>query len=158
MRASRSGSGPRCSRSARGSPSIHSLTTYAALPEDLIEILTVVGILVLLSAMLLVAVGKVFKTEQGKANDQTVNKIQVALDQQWKAVIDQCMQDRIQKKIPTALISYCDNDESRAEVVWTYANLKREFPQTPQYGASKTAGHEGNTDYLFERRELEKQE
>lgn len=36
--------------------------------------------------------------------------------------------------------------------------VKQEFPQTPQYGASKTAGHEGNTDYLFERRQFEKQE
>lgn len=32
----------------------------------------------------------------------------------------------------------------------------KEFPQTPQYGASRTLGHQGNTDYLFERRELEK--
>jgi len=33
--------------------------------------------------------------------------------------------------------------------------VKREFPQTPQYGAAREAGHEGNTDYLFETRELE---
>jgi hypothetical protein len=33
--------------------------------------------------------------------------------------------------------------------------VSREFPQTPQYGASRGLGHEGNTDYLFERRELE---
>jgi hypothetical protein len=31
----------------------------------------------------------------------------------------------------------------------------KDFPQTPQYGASRSAGHQGNTDYLFERRELE---
>jgi hypothetical protein len=35
------------------------------------------------------------------------------------------------------------------------AAVTKEFPQTPQYGASRTAGHQGNTDYLFERRELE---
>ena len=33
--------------------------------------------------------------------------------------------------------------------------VSKEFPQTPQYGASRSAGHQGNTDYLFERRELE---
>jgi filamentous hemagglutinin family protein len=33
--------------------------------------------------------------------------------------------------------------------------VQREFPQTPQYGASRTAGHQGNTDYLWERRQLE---
>jgi len=31
----------------------------------------------------------------------------------------------------------------------------KDFPQTPQYGASRSAGHQGNTDYLFERREFE---
>ena len=35
------------------------------------------------------------------------------------------------------------------------AAVLRDFPQTPQYGASRSAGHQGNTDYLFERRELE---
>jgi filamentous hemagglutinin family protein len=33
--------------------------------------------------------------------------------------------------------------------------VSREFPQTPQYGASRGLGHQGDTDYLFERRELE---
>jgi hypothetical protein len=35
------------------------------------------------------------------------------------------------------------------------AAVVREFPQTPQYGASRSAGHQGDTDYLFERRALE---
>ncbi len=35
------------------------------------------------------------------------------------------------------------------------AAVVKDFPQTPQYGASRTAGHQGNTDYLFERREFE---
>ncbi|MBL8305454.1 MAG: caspase family protein [Rubrivivax sp.] len=33
--------------------------------------------------------------------------------------------------------------------------VQRDFPQTPQYGASRSAGHQGNTDYLFERREFD---
>lgn len=35
------------------------------------------------------------------------------------------------------------------------AAVLRDFPQTPQYGASRSAGHQGDTDYLFERRALE---
>ena len=35
------------------------------------------------------------------------------------------------------------------------AAVLRDFPQTPQYGASRSAGHQGNTDYLFERREFD---
>ncbi|MBN8505457.1 MAG: exodeoxyribonuclease V subunit gamma [Burkholderiales bacterium] len=34
--------------------------------------------------------------------------------------------------------------------------VSAEFPQTPQYGASRSAGHQTGTDYLFERREIEK--
>jgi hypothetical protein len=35
------------------------------------------------------------------------------------------------------------------------AGVVKDFPQTPQYGANRGGGHQGNTDYLFERRELE---
>jgi hypothetical protein len=35
------------------------------------------------------------------------------------------------------------------------AAVVKDFPQTPQYGASTKLGHQGNTDYLFERRELD---
>ena len=35
------------------------------------------------------------------------------------------------------------------------AGVTKDFPQTPQYGASRLAGHQGNTDYLFERRQFE---
>ena len=35
------------------------------------------------------------------------------------------------------------------------AGVVKDFPQTPQYGASRAAGHQGETDYVFERRELD---
>ncbi|WP_201494875.1 YDG domain-containing protein [Rubrivivax sp. A210] len=35
------------------------------------------------------------------------------------------------------------------------AGVVKDFPQTPQYGASRAAGHQGQTDYVFERRELD---
>ena len=34
--------------------------------------------------------------------------------------------------------------------------VAREFPQTPRYGAARVAGHQDNTDYLFEKRSLER--
>ena len=55
----------------------------------------------------------------------------------------------------------CAARYAQAEAVlrsWTErvrAAVIKDFPQPPQYGASITAGHEGNTDYLFERREFE---
>jgi hypothetical protein len=34
--------------------------------------------------------------------------------------------------------------------------VRCEFPQTPQYGAARSAGHETGSDYLCERRLLER--
>ena len=34
-------------------------------------------------------------------------------------------------------------------------DVRKSFPQTPQYGASTSAGHEKGGDYLFEFRQLE---
>jgi hypothetical protein len=34
--------------------------------------------------------------------------------------------------------------------------VSADFPQTPQYGASRAGGHQGGTDYLYERRQFER--
>ena len=36
------------------------------------------------------------------------------------------------------------------------AAVRREFLQTPPYGAARSAGHETGSDYLYERRVLER--
>ena len=53
--------------------------------------------------------------------------------------------------------------DKRAAVVMSYSvfetqrdAVRREFPQTPPYGAAHSACHETGSDYLYERRVLER--
>jgi prepilin-type N-terminal cleavage/methylation domain-containing protein len=93
----------------------------------LIEVLIVVTILILLTGLTVIGVGKVRQAQQTSNTEQTVTKLQQAGLTQWKAFVDEANEVR---KIPAQVVTYCDNDMDRARALWTYANLKREFPQT----------------------------
>lgn len=95
----------------------------------LLELLVVMGIMALLAALVAAGVAQVRSAQQGRTTDQTVVKLQMALDQRWRAVVDQSAEDRRNRKIPQPVIKFC-GDEDRAEALWTYMNLRREFPQT----------------------------
>lgn len=96
----------------------------------LIELLVVISILALLTALTVAGVGRVRGASQAKVTAETLSKFQLALDQQWKAVLDQVKQDKQQKKIPQQVVTLCDNDWDRAESLWAYLQLRREFPET----------------------------
>jgi prepilin-type N-terminal cleavage/methylation domain-containing protein len=96
----------------------------------LIELMTVIGIIAIMVALVAGGIGRVRTNQQTSAAEQTVNKIQIALEQQWKAVLDQCKQDRLKNTQNfSKVVTFC-GDADRAESLWTYLNLKREFPQT----------------------------
>lgn len=99
---------------------------------SLIELLTVIAIIATLAALTMAGISKAIMAQRGRATEGTLNKLQEALDQQVKAVADQCSEDNLRKNNPKfeALVAYCDNDRERAKSLWTYMNLKREFPQT----------------------------
>jgi prepilin-type N-terminal cleavage/methylation domain-containing protein len=103
----------------------------------LIELLVVIGIMALLAALVAAGVGRIRVTQMSKTTEQTLAKLQGMIDQQWKAVLDQVKQDKIQNKIPPPIVQFCDNDTDRAEALWAYMNLKREFPQT--FAEARTA-------------------
>jgi prepilin-type N-terminal cleavage/methylation domain-containing protein len=96
----------------------------------LIELLVAISIMATLTGLVLAGVGRIRAVQTQKATEQSLSKLQLAIDQQWKAVLDQVKQDKINQKIPPTVVAWCDNDTDRAEVVWAYANLKREFPET----------------------------
>lgn len=97
----------------------------------LIELLVVISILALLAALVAAGISKVKEAQQGRTTDQTLTKLQLALDKQWKAICDQCRDDRRNKADAyTSLLSFCDNDAERAEALWMYINLRRDLPQT----------------------------
>jgi prepilin-type N-terminal cleavage/methylation domain-containing protein len=96
----------------------------------LLELLVVIAIMTVLAALVIAGVGKVRTAQMSKTTEQTMIKLQTAIDQQWKAVVDQVKQDKLTGKIPKAVTDLCENDPDRAEALWLYLNLKREFPQS----------------------------
>jgi prepilin-type N-terminal cleavage/methylation domain-containing protein len=103
----------------------------------LIEILVVVAILAILVALVASGISKVKTSQMSRNTEGTVSKLQQALDSQWKAIVDQCKQDRLGKSSNSVvfaknstLMTLCNNDPDRTEALWAYLNLKRELPQS----------------------------
>lgn len=102
----------------------------------LIELLIVIAILALLAALVAAGIGRVRDGQQARVTDQTLTKLQLALDQQWKAVCDQCRDDRrsytqtVKHPEFVKVVEICDRDVDRAEGLWMYLNLRRNMPQS----------------------------
>jgi prepilin-type N-terminal cleavage/methylation domain-containing protein len=103
----------------------------------LIELLTVIAILALLTALVVAGISRVKSAQQAKVTDQTLLKLQKALETQWKVTCDKCRDDRrtFEKQRPPSgdffnVFFFCDQDIDRAEGVWMYLNLRRALPQT----------------------------
>ena len=89
----------------------------------LIELLIVIGLLATLAA---ISTGTFFRIREGQnssVTEATLNKLHSLLDAKWKAVLDDA-----KKSVPDTLVDKLGKD--RAVVVWTYAKLKNEFPQS----------------------------
>ena len=93
----------------------------------LIELLVVISIMALLAALVAGGIGQVRTSQMGKATDQTLTKLQQALDGQMRVVAEDA---RDPNKTPGELMAFCDNDKDRARALWVYLKLKHEFPQT----------------------------
>ncbi|MBY0513066.1 MAG: prepilin-type N-terminal cleavage/methylation domain-containing protein [Gemmataceae bacterium] len=97
---------------------------------SLIELLVVIALIGVLAAITAAAVMRVRAAQQGKVTEQSLDKMQRALDQQWMAVIDRCRSDKNNGQIPPAVVALCQGDMDRAEALWVYINLKSDFPET----------------------------
>jgi prepilin-type N-terminal cleavage/methylation domain-containing protein len=95
----------------------------------IVEILIVIALIGLLTALTVAGVSKFRTIQMARNTDATITKLQLSLDNQWKAVIDQCLQDRRQGKIPPQIVNYCNGDIEAAQSLWMYLCLRREFPQ-----------------------------
>jgi prepilin-type N-terminal cleavage/methylation domain-containing protein len=108
----------------------------------LIELLVVISIIALLAAIAASAVVRVRASQQAKSNDMTVDKVQKALEQQWKAVVDECKATNgTTRRMPQGLITYCEGDEKRAMALWIYMQLRNEFPQSTLEAKSGVGGY-----------------
>jgi prepilin-type N-terminal cleavage/methylation domain-containing protein len=100
----------------------------------LIELLVVVGILAILAALVTAGVGRMRGAQMVKTTEQSLTKMRMGLDQQWKAVLDQAREDARKppspQTIPVEVWAWCNNDRDRVTALWGYIQLRLAFPQT----------------------------
>lgn len=96
----------------------------------LLELLVSVALISALMAIGAAAVMRVREAQRNKVNEQNLIKMQTTLDQQWKAVADRVRMDRKGGKIHPEVVKLCEGDMDRAEALWMYIQMRKEFPQT----------------------------
>lgn len=102
----------------------------------LIELLVVVAILAILAALVAAGIGRVKTAAMSNATNQTLTKLQLALDKQWKAVCDECRDHRRTYSQPNKhpdfvkVVAICEDDVDRAEALWMHMNLRRSMPHS----------------------------
>jgi len=96
----------------------------------LIELMAVIAIIAMLAAITAGGINRVRSAQMARNTEQTATKLQVALDQQWKAIADRVMQDKVRGRIPAEILNHCGKDLDRAAALWMYIQTRREMPQT----------------------------
>lgn len=93
----------------------------------LVEILVVISLIAVLAALGAGAFAKIRSSQDRSNTAATLSKIHSNLDTKWKVILNDA-----RKTVPPSLVTYCGNDQGRAAVVWAYAKLKNELPETPE--------------------------
>jgi hypothetical protein len=93
--------------------------------------MVVLGIIGVLVALSIGAVMRIQTVQQIRSSSDVVEKVQVAVDNQYKALIAQAQTDmRNQSQDATALINYFNGDTDSALALLTYCRVRQSFPQT----------------------------
>src|SRR5947208_1650063 len=90
----------------------------------LIELLVVIAIIGALAAITAAGLSKVRASQKASNTRWTVSKLQAAVDQQWKAVVDRCLADQTKGRIPATVVNGCGGDDALALAAWTYLNTR----------------------------------
>ena len=91
----------------------------------LIEILVVISIIGILTAISAGALFRLRAAQTVNNTEGTLSKLHGLMMTRWSAVADQAKKD-----VPQSLVDRCGGDRERAIAIWTYATLKNEFPMT----------------------------
>jgi prepilin-type N-terminal cleavage/methylation domain-containing protein len=97
----------------------------------LLELLVVISIIAILVALSMAAVMRVRLSQQVRSSAMTVEKLQVAVDTQYKAIIAQATQD-IRTQSPQdarAMMDLFNQDQDSALALLTYCRVRQSFPQ-----------------------------
>lgn len=103
---------------------------------SLIELMTVIGIIALLSALAVGTYMRLRGSTTEKVTDETMTKIHSMMADRWGAVIDRATADIRSGSVPADVMTAANNDKDLARVIWTYFKLKNEFPTTRAEGTT----------------------
>jgi prepilin-type N-terminal cleavage/methylation domain-containing protein len=113
----------------------------------LIELLVVMAILATLATLAISAVFTLRESQMKNFTETTVSKLASALDQQWKAAVDQINDEIASPPASNALWNWslvtAGGDPRRARVIYTKARLKQEFPVTFYQAVYPFANYQG---------------
>ncbi len=90
----------------------------------LVELLVVISIIAILSALTAGAVFKVIGVQRSNNTQLTIKSASSLLEKQWAYVIVAAKAE----VIPPHVMGIADNDPTRARVIWIKLRLKQEFP------------------------------
>ena len=90
----------------------------------LVEILVVIAIIAILSALTAGAVFKVIGVQRANNTELTVKSASSSLEKQMAFVVNQAKNE----VIPPSVLGMAGNDPIRARVIWTKLRIKQEFP------------------------------
>jgi len=113
-----------------------------------IELLVVIGILTILAGLIMAGVNAVRIRQQVRSTEDVVAKLQVGVDNQVKALVDQALKDRKDRTNDFQnLVALC-GDEDRAQALLVYLKLRHAFPQTLAEAQSNVTLTVGTTTYI----------
>lgn len=102
----------------------------------LIELLVVISIIGVIAALAGVALFSTSESQRRNSTDQALDKLQKALDAEYQSAIAQADRDiAAGGTVPPAFIQFAETKD-RARVIWTAAQLRRNFPDTFQEAIS----------------------
>jgi prepilin-type N-terminal cleavage/methylation domain-containing protein len=97
----------------------------------LLELLVVIAIIAILVSLTMAAVMRVRLSQEVRSSSMVVEKVQVAVDAQYKAIIAQATQD-IRTQSPQdarAMMDLMGGDQDAALAMLTYCRVRQSFPQ-----------------------------
>jgi prepilin-type N-terminal cleavage/methylation domain-containing protein len=99
----------------------------------LIELMVVLGIIVVLVALSIAAVLRISNAQQIRSSSDVVEKVQVAVDTQVKAIVAQAAKDigggTALTQDAQAMINYMGGDVDAAAALLAYCRVRQSFPQ-----------------------------
>jgi len=95
---------------------------------SLVELLVVVAIVGIIAAITASAAIAILGQQKSTNTETLIKTMSSALDQRWRAVVNQAKTEPIPGTILTKLLAMAGQNDRRARIIWIKLRLKQEFP------------------------------